>query len=159
MVYFTLGFLLFFALLAILLRDTLLSVLSLAAVSALLSIAFYQLQAPVAGAFELSVGAGLITVLAVLTISFLQKRKERRQPGYALWMAFSLALVALLFFLFQALWPQALANIIPQTSWGEVGDVLWRVRIFDLVPQILVILSAVLGILALLRKEGERKEK
>ena len=159
MIYLTLGFLLFFALLAIFLRDTLLSVLSLAAVSALLSIAFYQLNAPVAGAFELSVGAGLITVLAVLTISFLQKRREGIRRGYALWIALSLALAALLFFLFQALWPQALANLVSPTSWGEVGEILWRVRIFDLVPQILVILSAVLGILALLRKEGERKEK
>ncbi len=157
MIYLTLGFLLFFALLAVFVRDTLLSVLSLATVSALLSIAFYQLNAPVAGAFELSVGAGLITVLAVLTISFLQKRKERKQFGYALWIALSLALAALIFFLFQALWPQALANVIPETSWGEVGEVLWKVRIFDLLPQILVILSAVLGILALLRKEGKEK--
>ena len=159
MVYLTLGFLLLFALLAVLLRDTLLSILSLAAVSALLSIAFYQLNSPVAGAFELSVGAGLITVLAVLTISFVQKRKEKRQTGTVLWMALSLTVAALIFFLFQALWPQALANIIPETSWGEVGEILWRVRLFDLLPQILVILAAVLGILALLRKEGENKEK
>ena len=159
MVYITLGFLLLFALLAVLLRDTLLSILSLAAVSALLSIAFYQLNSPVAGAFELSVGAGLITVLAVLTISFVQKRKEKRQTGTVLWMALSLTVAALIFFLFQALWPQALANIIPETSWGEVGEILWRVRLFDLLPQILVILAAVLGILALLRKEGENKEK
>ncbi|MCR4433101.1 MAG: NADH-quinone oxidoreductase subunit J [bacterium] len=159
MIYLTLGFLLFFALLAVFLRDTLLSVLSLATVSALLSIAFYQLNSPVAGAFELSVGAGLITVLAVLTISFLQKRKEKKQPGAALWLALSLALAALVFFLFQALWPQVLADIIPETSWGEVGEILWKVRLFDLLPQILVILAAVLGILALLRKEGESKER
>jgi NADH:ubiquinone oxidoreductase subunit 6 (subunit J) len=159
MVYLTLGFLLLFALLAVLLRDILLSVLSLAAVSALLSIAFYQLNSPVAGAFELSVGAGLITVLAVLTISFVQKRKEKRQAGAVLWVALSLAAVALIFFLFQALWPQALANVFPETAWGDVGEVLWKVRLFDLLPQILVILAAVLGILALLRKEGENKEK
>ncbi|MCR4428041.1 MAG: hypothetical protein NUV68_01675 [Caldiserica bacterium] len=159
MIYLTLGFLLFFALLAVFLRDTLFSVLSLATVSALLAIAFYQLNSPVAGAFELSVGAGLITVLAVLTISFLQKRKEKRQPGAIFWVSLSLALAAFLFFLLQALWPQVFSQAIPATTWGEVGEVLWKVRVIDLLPQILVILSAVFGILALLRKEGEGKEK
>ena len=54
MIYLTMGLMLVFALLAIFLKDILLSVLSLAAVSTLLSIAFFQFGAPVAGAFRWS---------------------------------------------------------------------------------------------------------
>lgn len=157
MIYLTMSFLLFFAVLAVFLKDVLLSVLSLATVSALLSILFFQLGCPVAGVFELSVGAGLITVLVVLTISFIQTRKEKRQERKILWALIALAASALVFFLFQTTTRLMLPSTIPPAGWGEVGEVLWKLRAFDLVPQVLVVLSAVFGILALLRREkGEQ---
>ena len=153
MTYLTMSFLLFFAVLAVFLKDVLLSVLSLATVSALLSVLFFQLGCPVAGVFELSVGAGLITVLVVLTISFIQTRKEKRQERKILWALIALAASALVFFLFQTTTRLIYPSAIPPAGWGEVGEVLWKLRAFDLVPQVLVVLSAVFGILALLRRE------
>ncbi|MEI6530752.1 MAG: NADH-quinone oxidoreductase subunit J [bacterium] len=153
MTYLTMAFLILFAVLAILLPSTLMSVLSLAAVSALLSIVFFQLGAPVAGVFELSVGAGLITVLAVLTISFIQARKVKKQVRTELWIVASFAAAALFFFIFNSLSPWVSPSSVPPVNWGAVGEVLWRLRAFDLLPQALVILSAVLGILVLLRPE------
>lgn len=153
MTYLTMAFLVLFAVLAILLPSTLMSVLSLAAVSALLSIVFFQLGAPVAGVFELSVGAGLITVLAVLTISFIQTRKVKKQVRTELWIVASFAAAALFFFIFNTLSPWVSPSSMPPVNWGAVGEVLWRLRAFDLLPQALVILSAVLGILVLLRPE------
>lgn len=58
-----------FVLAAIVLKDVLKAVLSLAAGSAVLSIIFYLLAAPYAAVFAISVTAGLITVLFVLVIS------------------------------------------------------------------------------------------
>ncbi len=153
MTYLTMSLLILFAFLAVFLKDVLLSVLSLASVSALLSILFFQLGCPVAGVFELSVGAGLITVLVVLTISFIQTRREKGQERRILWVLVALAASALVFFLFQTATRLAYPSSIPPAGWGEVGEVLWKLRSFDLVPQVLVVLSAVFGILTLLRRE------
>lgn len=159
MIYFTMVLALLFTVLAIVLHNTLLSVLSLAVVSALLSIVFFQLGAPAAGAFELSVGAGLITVLIILTISFIQTQKERKRSFSVIWISVSLAAVAIFFYFLQQFTPIIFsAKSFSSGNWGDVGDVLWKQRAFDLFPQALIILAAVFGILALLRTEkGEHQ--
>jgi NADH:ubiquinone oxidoreductase subunit 6 (subunit J) len=154
MIYFTMTLILLFTIVAILLRNNLLSVLSLAVVSALLAIVFFQLGAPVAGTFELSVGAGLITVLIILTISFIQTKKQNKRDYSLIWIGASLAVAAIFFYFLQILTSVSFAS---QTStpgnWGSVGEVLWKERVFDLFPQALIIIAAVFGILALLRTE------
>ncbi len=149
------------AVVAIVLKDNLLSVLSLASVSVLLSILFFQLGAPVAGVFELSVGAGLITVLIILTITFIQERAEKPSQGKTFaWSIFALVIVAALLFLFQKLSPTIYVNSLPTASgWGQVGEIFWKVRSFDLLPQVLIILAAAFGILAMLRKDKDEHKK
>ena len=61
--------LIIFLSLAVLVQDLLKSAISLALGSLSLSGVFFLLDSPFAGAFELSVGAGLITVLILVTIS------------------------------------------------------------------------------------------
>jgi NADH:ubiquinone oxidoreductase subunit 6 (subunit J) len=153
----TLIVLIFFAVLAILLKDNLLSIISLGVVSALLSITFFQLGAPVAGVFELSVGSGLITVLAILTISFIQNKKEKKGKFNPRLPIFILAAV-ILFFLIQSLIKPDFISSFSPVSWGKVGDILWKTRVFDLLPQILIVLAAVFGIIALLRHEKGEEE-
>src|SRR4030042_7005738 len=58
-----------FSVLAIALKDLLKSAISLAVSSLLLGIIFCRMNAPYAGVFEISVVAGLITVLFMLTIA------------------------------------------------------------------------------------------
>jgi NADH:ubiquinone oxidoreductase subunit 6 (subunit J) len=158
MIYLSMGLILVFAVLAILLHDILLSVMSLAVVSTFLSMLFFQLDAPVAGVFELSVGAGLITVLVVLTISFIQQRKEILHKRTVLWSIFALILAAVAVFIFFLFTPAAFSSITTPSKWQDVGAILWRSRASDLLPQVLVILSAAFGILVLLRsKKGEAK--
>ena len=156
----TLSVLVFFAILAIILKDNLLSILSLAVVSALLAVSFFQLRAPVAGVFELSVGSGLVTVLAVLTISFIQSKKEKKEKKEktgARWVVFILAIAALSF-LFLLLINRNFVLLPLKTVWNEAGNTLWKERSFDLFPQMLVVIAGVLGIITLLRKEkGEKK--
>ncbi|OGS17611.1 MAG: hypothetical protein A2219_01220 [Elusimicrobia bacterium RIFOXYA2_FULL_50_26] len=157
MIYLTMGLMLVFALLAIFLKDILLSVLSLAAVSTLLSIAFFQFGAPVAGALELSVGAGLITVLVVLTISFIQQKKEIPHKRTITWALFSFIAAAAAAGMFMVFTPKAVVNVLTESPWREVGEIFWKVRSFDILPQALVILSAAFGVLALLRADNGRE--
>src|SRR5512137_903348 len=55
--------------LAVLLKDLLRSAIALAVASLLLGVIFFRMNAPYVGVFEISVVAGLITVLFMLTIA------------------------------------------------------------------------------------------
>src|SRR4030067_2605441 len=74
-----------FSVLAILLRDLLKSAISLAAASLLLGIIFFRMNAPYAGVFEISVVAGLITVLFILTIALTKTGEEVRESRLVEW--------------------------------------------------------------------------
>jgi len=64
------------AVLAVHLRDILRAVIALAVLSVVLAAIFFKLGAPYAGAFELSVCAGLITVLFIAAISSVDAKRE-----------------------------------------------------------------------------------
>jgi len=61
------------AILAVRFSNLLFAVISLAALSAILTIVFYRFNSPYAAIFELSVCAGLITALFVSAISLTKK--------------------------------------------------------------------------------------
>ena len=148
--------LLLFSVLAILLRDLLKSAISLAVASLLLGIVFFRMNAPYAGAFEISVVAGLITVLFILTIALTKAGDEVRESRVVNWV-FPLVFVA--FIVIDALVMKGLMGKIPALAAGAesgtFGDVLWRGRTLDLVGQIAVILAGVFAVLALFRKRDK----
>jgi len=65
-----------FTLLAIFSKRLLISAVSLGLVSVILSIIFFGLGAPFAGGFELSIGAGLISILFIMAISLTERGKH-----------------------------------------------------------------------------------
>jgi NADH:ubiquinone oxidoreductase subunit 6 (subunit J) len=142
-----------FSVLAILLKDLLRSAISLAVASLLLGIVFFRMNAPYAGVFEISVVAGLITVLFILTIALTKTGDEVRESRLVNW-AFPLVFIA--FIVIDALVMKSLLGKVPALASGAesgtFGEVLWRGRTFDLVGQIAVILAGVLAVLALFRK-------
>ncbi|MBN2265061.1 MAG: NADH-quinone oxidoreductase subunit J [Candidatus Aminicenantes bacterium] len=142
-----------FSVLAILLRDLLKSAISLAVSSLLLGIIFFRMGAPYAGVFEISVVAGLITVLFVLTIALTKAGDEVRESRLVNW-AFPVVFVA--FIVIDALVMKGLVGQVPALAsgaeTGTFGDVLWKGRTLDLVGQIAVILAGVFAVLALFRK-------
>ena len=142
-----------FAALAILLRDLLKSAIALAVASLLLGIIFFRMNAPYAGAFEISVVAGLITVLFVLTIALTKTGEEVRESKLVN-VAFPVVFVA--FIVIDAVVMKGLIGKIPALAagaeTGSFGDVLWKARTYDLVGQIAVILAGVFAVLALFRK-------
>ena len=84
-----------FSVLAIALKDLLKSAISLAVSSLLLGIIFFRMNAPYAGVFEISVVAGLITVLFILTIALTKSGDEVRESKLVNWV-FPLVFVAFL---------------------------------------------------------------
>jgi NADH:ubiquinone oxidoreductase subunit 6 (subunit J) len=145
-----------FSVLAIVLKDLLKSAISLAAASLLLGIVFFRMNAPYAGVFEISVVAGLITVLFILTIALTRTGDEVRESRLVNW-AFPLAFVA--FIVIDALVMKRLLGKVPALASGaeagSFGEALWRGRTLDLVGQIAVILAGVFAVLALFRKRDK----
>ena len=62
------------AILAVRFKEMLFSAIALAALSVVIAIMFFRLDSPYAGAFELSVCAGLITALFVSAISLTRRK-------------------------------------------------------------------------------------
>jgi NADH:ubiquinone oxidoreductase subunit 6 (subunit J) len=145
-----------FSVLAILLKDLLRSAISLAVASLLLGIIFFRMNAPYAGVFEISVVAGLITVLFILTIALTRAEDKVRESKLVNWV-FPLVFAA--FIVVDALVMKGLMGKVPALAAGAesgtFGDVLWRGRTLDLIGQIAVILAGVFAVLALFRKRDK----
>jgi len=147
-----------FAVLAVLLRDLLKAAISLAVSSIFLAILFFQMKAYYIGVFEISVVAGLITVLFVSTIAMTKGEggeRERKWPALvfpAFFILFILADIAVMKALLGKL--PALAG---EAERGGFSQILWGQRTFDLVAQIGVIFAGVFTVIALFRKGGSHE--
>jgi NADH:ubiquinone oxidoreductase subunit 6 (subunit J) len=145
-----------FSILAILSKDLIKSAISLAVASLLLGILFFQMQAPYAGVFEISVVAGLITVLFMLTIALTKTEGDVREskPARIIFPLFFVAFILIDFFVMKGLL-QKVPALPDAAELGTFGDVLWKQRTFDLVGQLAVILAGVFAVLALFRKRDK----
>ena len=141
---------------AIIFRDLLRAAICLAVASLLLGILFFRMKAPYIGAFEISVVAGLITVLFIVTIALTKTGGDVRESKTASW-AFPAFFVV--FLVLDILVMRGLIGKIPALGAapeeGSFGDVLWKGRTLDLVGQIAVILAGVFSVLALFRKRDK----
>jgi NADH:ubiquinone oxidoreductase subunit 6 (subunit J) len=150
--------LVFFSVLAILVKDLLRAAISLAVASLLLGIIFFRMNAPYAGVFEISVVAGLITVLFMLTIA-LTKGGDAVESKVA---SFAFPAFFVIFIVIDALIMKKLIQKVPALPGpeeaGTFGQVLWNTRTLDLVGQIAVIFAGVFAVLALFRK-GDNKDE
>jgi NADH-quinone oxidoreductase subunit J len=148
MTYHTLLFVLaaVFALGAVMARRLLTSAIMLALVSICVSLIFFNFGAPWAAVFELSVCAGLITVLFVGAVSLIrsedEKHPENRARFYALPLAAAIFAIAGWFYL-----PAFFENL---ANWARVGSgggtiglALWDMRRPDLLGQLLMLAAGV----------------
>jgi NADH-quinone oxidoreductase subunit J len=147
-----------FSILAVLSKDLIKSAISLAAASLLLGIIFFRMSAPYAGVFEISVVAGLITVLFMLTIALTKAEGDVRESRV---VKLVFPLFFAIFILIDVLVMKSLLQKIPAlpetVEHGTFGDVLWKQRTFDLVGQLAVILAGVFSVLALFRKRDKNE--
>lgn len=122
------------------------SALWLAGVSALLSIVFYLMGAHTVAVIELSVGAGLVTVLFVFAINIAGEEKILLPPLIPRPVALGLVIVSVILVGWLVL-PQSTAQ---PTAESSLSVVLWEQRSLDVLVQIVLIFAGVLGLLGLL---------
>lgn len=143
-----LGSMLLCAVQAIRSERLLVSALWLAGCSALLGITLALLGAPEVGVIELSVGAGLVTVIFVFAISIAGEEPAVHTslvPRPLAW-----ALMALFLFLLAVLTiPRLIAPALPSQPLSAVRAI-WEVRALDTLLQVVLIFCGVLGSLGLL---------
>lgn len=140
-------------------RSLLRSAIGLALTSVILSIVMFWLKAPLAAVFELSVCAGLISVLFVSTVSLTQPYtteavQQRMKDMFARFRYLPLVVIALGIGL-SLIKIKPLETPLPETI-KDVRVVLWSLRHIDIVGQIIILLGGVFGVVILF-KERVRK--
>ena len=138
------------ALMAIRATRLLVAAIWLAGVSALVAIVLYVLGAQQVAVIELSVGAGLVTVLFVFAISIAGEDAMAaraivpRPVGLVLVLG---AVILLAGMILPAL------GIRPQVPEGTFAEMLWETRGLDVLVQIALIFAGVIGVLGLIGDE------
>lgn len=137
------------AILAISAKRLLISAIWLALSSALVALMLFLLGAPQIAVIELSVGAGLVTVLFVFAINIAGEEViglRSALPLPLVWTSIILAGGLIIFFIFRSL---GFVQFPAATS-GITASVLWQDRYLDFLLQTVLILAGVLGVIGLL---------
>jgi uncharacterized MnhB-related membrane protein len=136
----------------------LVSALWLAGCSALLALAIALLGAPEVGVVELSVGAGLVTIIFVFAINI--AGEETAVAGVLVPRPLAWILMGL--FLLLLLWLTVPRLVVPALSRDALPFMraVWEERSLDTILQVALIFSGVLGSIGLLadRREPARME-
>ncbi len=149
------------ALLAIRAARLLAASLWLAALSALLAILFYLMGAARIAVIELSVGAGLVTVLLVFAIGIAGDEAVGQRPLIPRFVSWGLGLVALL------LLGWFVVPLVPAPAPAtepSLASLLWEGRALDVWVQVILMFAGVLGVLGLVTeavtvKATERRQE
>lgn len=142
-------------------RSLLRSAMGLALASAILTVIMFRMNANLAGVFELSVCAGLIPVLFISVISLTQpmtfkesmehmKERLSRFWGLPLIVVVLGIVLVLLSLKFKAL------PAPPQAEGEDVRFILWHLRQFDLLGQIIILFTGVFGVVILFKERSKR---
>lgn len=146
------------AVLAVRAKRLLVSAIWLALTSALVALMIYLLGAPQIAVIELSVGAGLVTVLFVFAINIAGEESLKLKSLLPKPFAWGLIIVAAGLAIYLILPRLGVIPTIPQDP--TAGKILWEERYLDILLQMALIFSGVLGVLGLLSagKPGTGKE-
>jgi len=137
-------------------RSILRSAIGLALTSVILAIVMFRLNSPLAAVFELSVCAGLISVLFVSTISITQPYTteeilKRMKDMFARFRFLPLIiLVSGLGLFFVSIKPSI--NLPAPEAIKDARVILWNFRGLDLMGQVLILLTGVFGIVILFKE-------
>jgi len=134
------------------------AVIGLAVVSVLVAVLVFQMGSPIAAVFELSVCAGLISVIFFTTISFtrrlsyeqaVERRKERLgRFGY---LPFVLLILGLLMLKYPLPQPMIMLHDTPVIG-ESLRVVFWDIRQIDLLGQVAILLAGAIGVIVLFKE-------
>ena len=137
---------------AIRVRRLLISALWLAGASALVALLIYMLGAPEVAVIELSVGAGLVTVLFVFAINIAGEETlpiRRLIPRPLAWGLLGACLLLIGWLIL----PRAVLTNIAEDK-DSFAQVVWNLRSLDMLLQVILIFSGVLGVVGLLAENS-----
>ncbi|HAM38975.1 MAG: hypothetical protein A2474_05955 [Elusimicrobia bacterium RIFOXYC2_FULL_34_12] len=152
------------ALMTVLSTRLLIAAIGLALTSVMITILMFKLKSPLAGVFELSICAGLITVIFISTISFVKpltdkEIDERTKQRIKKYLALPILLILIGIILIFIIKPTTL-QIPLAIQETNVRKILWDLRQVDLLGQVIILLVGVFGIVVLFRdvqKETNKK--
>lgn len=152
------------ALLAIRENRLLISALWLALTSALVAFLMYQLGAAEVGAVELSVGAGLVTVLFVFAINITGGDEMEGRipiPRPAAWIVVVVTLLLLSWMILPSLQLERYFHTLARQVEiaGLFRSILWGDRQVDILLQIVLIFAGVLAVLGLIGDIHEKEKE
>jgi NADH-quinone oxidoreductase subunit J len=140
-------------------RSLMRSVIGLAATSVCVTALLFMLGASLAAVFELSVCAGLITVVFVSTVAMTQpasgaELRERTRTHLRRYWPLPLLLLAA-GALVAALGPGLPVSLPPPAEGADVKEILWTKRPSDILGQVAVILAGTSGVIVLFKERGK----
>jgi len=148
------------ALWTVMTRSLLKAALGLAVTSAIIAIMLFRLDSPLAGVFELSVCAGLITAVFISAISLMKplthketiELSKKRIKKY--WYLPLILIITGIVFA-RTMVPAGF-NIPPETIKLDVRSLLWGSRALDMFGQIIIVLAGVFGTVILFRESKKK---
>lgn len=141
---------------AIVAKRILSATIYLACVSALVSAVIYLLGAVQVAVMELSVGAGLVTVLLVYALSVVGD--DALDPASVIPKPLAFGAVGMVVILLGLMVFPAVQTSLDQGS-TSLANVLWQNRVLDVWIQIALIFSGVMGVLGLLSEQTSSNKK
>lgn len=133
------------------------SALWLALTSALVSWLIYLLGAYVLAVIELSVGAGVVTILLVFAINIVGDTHQTKQPIIPTPLAIFIILSAVVMIAGLLLPAEHMLNQYSVDP-NSISPALWENRYLDTLLQIILIFTCVLGVLSLMEKRELHRE-
>ncbi|MBN1785314.1 MAG: hypothetical protein JW815_06210 [Candidatus Bathyarchaeota archaeon] len=139
------------AVFAIYLKETVSSVLSLSTMMILLSLLYFNMNAPFAAIFQLALGAGTSAIFLLAGDSLTKRSNEKTSKKTLLMVLVISAFLSV---------PLLVGTVVPQsfiqTAEFSLSIALWDLRAIDVLAQGLVVLTAALGVVILLKEERRR---
>ncbi len=140
------------AIFAIYLKETVSSVLSLSTMMILLSLLYFDLNAPFAAIFQLALGTGTAAIF-LLAGDTLTKKSDPKTSTRTLLLGLFASAILCVPIVVGVVAPQSLAQSVELS----LSSALWDLRVIDVLAQGLVVLTAALGVVILLKEERGRK--
>jgi NADH-quinone oxidoreductase subunit J len=142
-------------------RSVIKAAIGLAVTSAIVAITIFRLNSPIAAVFELSVCAGLITVIFVSTISLTRPLTHKEvveisKRRYKRYIYLPLIISAIAWAMISLKIPnEILVKPDPLVSALDMRNVLWGSRTMDLFAQALIIMIGAIGVVTLFIERGK----
>jgi len=143
---------------AVRVKKLIVAALWLAGCSALTALMLYLLGAPEIAVIELSVGAGLVTVLFVFAINIIGDEAAVSMPAIPPMVAWLLVILSFGILAYLNL-PLLEVEVPTLATIPMAASNIWDDRALDVILQVVLIFTGVLGIIGLISDQGTKEKK